>query len=118
MQYMDAVFYQHVNHSYSVLLYFLFCAERRNSVTAFTIGSGGRTELSPASATASRPSATVDRRAAADQELGQAALYILCEKNQSKVRRQDVPVLNRGLRYMPLRCSDYLSEILSSYTSC
>ena len=63
-------------------------AERRNSVTAFTIGGNGRTEFAPSSSSSggnSRQTATLDRRYQAEQELSQAALYILCEKNQSKV---------------------------------
>ena len=61
-------------------------AERRNSVTAFTIGGNGRTEFAPSSSGGnSRQTATLDRRYQAEQELSQAALYILCEKNQSKV---------------------------------
>ena len=62
--------------------------ERRNSVTAFTIGGNGRTEFAPSSSSSggnSRQTATLDRRYQAEQELSQAALYILCEKNQSKV---------------------------------
>ncbi|XP_067934289.1 myotubularin-related protein 13-like [Watersipora subatra] len=56
--------------------------DRRNSVTSFTIGGGGRTEFSNAP---TRTNATIDTRYhQAEQELSQASLYIFCEKNQSK----------------------------------
>jgi len=59
--------------------------ERRNSVTSYTIGgAGSKSDFS--SHSSAKTTATVDRRGQAEQEFGQASLYILCEKNQSKVR--------------------------------